>query len=43
MSKARGRERQLNNVKQGKIKKEKGKGGEIKAMSCNYIYIYINI
>jgi hypothetical protein len=41
MSKARGKERQLNNVKQGKIKKEKGKRGKIKAMSCNYIYINI--
>ena len=40
MSKARGRERQLNNVRQGKIKKEKRKRGEIRAMS--YIYIYIS-
>jgi hypothetical protein len=29
MSKARGREQQLNNVRQGKIKKEKGKGGKL--------------
>jgi hypothetical protein len=29
MSKARGRERQLNNVRQGKIKKEKGKEGKL--------------
>ena len=40
MSKARGRERQLNNVRQGKIKKEKRKRGEIRAMSYIYIYIY---
>jgi hypothetical protein len=38
MIKARGRERQLNNVRQGKIKKEKRKKGEIRAM--RYIYIY---
>jgi hypothetical protein len=40
MIKARGRERQLNNVRQGKIKKEKRKRGEIRAM--RYIYIYMS-
>jgi hypothetical protein len=41
MSKARGTEPQVNNVRQGKIEKKKRKREKIKAMSCHYIYIYI--
>jgi hypothetical protein len=39
MSKARGREPQLNNVRQVKIKKKKRKRRKIRAMSYNFIYI----